>query len=73
MRNNKTYWWSVFVVFFVNAINFNPAFAHSEAEGWSHHMGGGGVWGWGTMALFWLIGLLLVILLLVTLIEKIQD
>ena len=51
-----------------------PAIAHTEDQGWGHHMPMmGGFWGWGPMVLFWIAGLLLVALLSVTLIKTLRD
>ena len=49
-----------------------PVVAHSESDGWGHHMAGG-TWGWGPMVLFWTTGVLLITLLIVTLLKTIRD
>ena len=49
-----------------------PVVAHSESDGWGHHMAGG-TWSWGPMALFWITGVLLIVLLIVTLLKTIRD
>ncbi|MBS3825823.1 hypothetical protein KGY58_04705 [Candidatus Bipolaricaulota bacterium] len=51
-----------------------PAIAHTENQGWGHHMPMVvGFRGWGLMVLFWLAGFLLVALLSVTLIKTLRD
>ncbi|MFB6290111.1 MAG: hypothetical protein ABEJ25_00050 [Candidatus Bipolaricaulia bacterium] len=62
----------VVLTFVAVFVSMNPAFAHSEGETWGHHMAGG-VWGWGPMVLFWMVGLLLIALLAVTLIKTLRD
>lgn len=48
------------------------AIAHSEGESWGPHMAGAR-WGFGPMILFWVVGVLLIILLSVTLLRTLQD
>lgn len=48
-----------------------PAIAHTEGEEWGHHMAGS--WGWGPMVLFWITGVLLIVLLTVTLLRALRD
>ena len=48
-------------------------FAHEESGAWGHHMMGPGYWGWGPMILFWLVGLLVIALLIVTLTKTLKD
>lgn len=49
-----------------------PAVAHTEGDGWGHHMAGG-PWSWGPMILFWVVGVLLIVLLTVTLLKTLRD
>lgn len=49
-----------------------PVIAHSENDRWGHHMAGG-VWGWAPMVLFWITGVLLIVLLTVTLLKTLRD
>lgn len=65
------------IVYLVVALLGTSAFtltvvAHAEGESWGHHMTGG-FWGWGPMVLFWISGVLLVVLLTVALLKSLQD
>ncbi len=61
----------IFILFGSSVINL-PAFAHTEGDNWGHHMAGG-PWGWGPMVLFWIAGVLLIVLLTVTVLKTLRD
>lgn len=69
LRSYVTY--LTFTVLVITGIGL-PVIAHSESEGWGHHMSGG-MWGWGPMILFWVAGVLLIVLLTVILLKTIRD
>lgn len=74
MKIIKRYVGYVLATLGVSLVPALPAIAHTEDQGWGHHMPMmGGFWGWGPMVLFWIAGLLLVALLSVTLIKTLRN
>jgi hypothetical protein len=74
MKIIKIYFGYVLAALMVSLGPALPAIAHTENQGWGHHMPMAGMfWGWGPMALFWIAGLLLIALLSVTLIKALRN
>lgn len=74
MKVIKKYFGYVLTTLVVSLVPALPVIAHTENQGWGHHMPMvGGVWSWGPMVLFWIAGLLLIALLSVTLIKALRD
>ena len=70
MKTIKRFTKYIMIAVLIGSIPGTHAMAHSNGEDWTHHMGmGHGLWGWGTMAIFWVIGLLLVVLLILTILR----
>lgn len=72
MKIIKRYVGYVLATLVVSLVPALPAIAHTENDGWGHHMAGG-FWGWGPMVLFWIAGVLLIVLLTVTLLKTLKD
>lgn len=62
----------VLATLLVGLVPVLPAIAHTENQDWGHHMAGG-FWGFGPMILFWVVGVLLIVLLTVTLLKTLKD
>ncbi|MBS3791836.1 MAG: hypothetical protein V5A87_04110 [Candidatus Bipolaricaulota bacterium] len=62
----------VLATLMVSLVPVLPAIAHTENQGWGHHMAGR-FWAFGPMILFWVVGVLLVVLLTVTLLKSLKD
>ena len=72
MKIIKRYVRYVLAAFLVSLIPVLPAIAHTENQDWGHHMAGG-FWGFGPMVLFWVVGVLLIVLLTVTLLKALKN
>ena len=74
MKIIKRYFGYVLATLMASLVPALPVIAHTENQGWGHHMPMSGMFpGWGPMALFWIAGLLLVALLSVTLIKALRN
>ncbi|MBS3787460.1 hypothetical protein KGY79_04590 [Candidatus Bipolaricaulota bacterium] len=72
MKVIKKYFGFVLATLLVSLVPALSATAHTQNQGWGHHMADG-LWGFGPMILFWVVGVLLIVLLTVTLLKTLQD